>query len=177
MAWMNTLYKTYESNKAMAGKPTEGVPLSLVAHMTANAQIEIWINLDGELCGVSSVPKENSKTIIPVTESSASRSSGVAPYALCDMLPYVAGDFGEYVTSPKEKKKAEEKFEKYLAALKDWADSPFSHPKVKAVYAYAAKRQMTHDLIQSKLLEAENGELLNKKISGVYMKKHWYAFA
>lgn len=171
MAWMNTLYKTYESNKAMAGKPTEGVPLSLVAHMTANAQIEIWINLDGELCGVSSVPKENSKTIIPVTESSASRSSGVAPYALCDMLPYVAGDFGEYATSPKEKKKAEEKFEKYLAALKDWADSPFSHPKVKAVYAYAAKRQMTHDLIQSKLLEAENGELLNKKISGSVYEK------
>lgn len=171
MAWMNTLYKTYESNKEMAGKPTEGAPLSLVAHMTANAQIEIWINLNGELCGVSSVPKENAKTIIPVTESSASRANIVAPHALCDMLPYVAGDFGEYLSSPKERKKAEEKFEKYLAALKDWGDSPFTHPKVQAIYAYAAKRQMTQDLIKSTLLEAENGELLNKKINGSVYEK------
>lgn len=171
MAWMNTLYKTYESNKEMAGKPTEGAPLSLVAHMTANAQIEIWINSEGELCGVSSVPKENSKTIIPVTESSASRANIVAPHALCDMLPYVAGDFRDYLSSPKERKKAEEKFEKYLAALKDWADSPFTHPKVQAVYAYTAKRQMIQDLIKSTLLEEENGELLNKKINGSAYEK------
>lgn len=171
MAWMNTLYQTYEANAQMAGKTTEGAPLSLVAHMTANAQIEVWVNRDGEFCGARPVEKEDAKTIIPVTESSASRSSGVAPHALCDTLSYVAGDFGEYLSSPKETKKAEEKFEKYLAALKDWAESPFSHPKVRAVYVYAAKRRMTRDLILSGLLEAEDGKLLNKKVSGSVYEK------
>lgn len=171
MAWMNTLYQTYEANAQMAGKATEGVPLSLVAHMTANAQIEVWVNPDGEFCGACTVEKENAKTIIPVTESSASRSSGVAPHALCDTLSYAAGDFGEYLSSPKETKKAEEKFKKYLAALKDWAESPFSHPKVRAVYEYAAKRRMMRDLILSGILEAEGGKLLNKKVSGSVYEK------
>lgn len=171
MAWMNTLYQTYEANAQMAGKATEGVPLSLVAHMTANAQIEVWVNSDGEFCGARPVEKEDAKTIIPVTESSASRSSGVAPHALCDTLSYAAGDFGEYLSSPKETKKAEEKFKKYLAALKDWAESPFSHPKVRAIYEYAAKRWMTRDLILSGLLEVEDGKFLNKKVSGSVYEK------
>lgn len=171
MAWMNTLYQTYKANEKMAGKTTEGAPLSLVAHMTANAQIEVWVNPDGEFCGTCTVEKENAKTIIPVTESSASRANVIAPHALCDMLPYVAGDFWEYLSSPKEAKKAEEKFEKYLAALKDWAESPFSHPKVRAVYEYAAKRRMTRDLILSGLLEAEGGKFLNKKVSGSVYEK------
>lgn len=171
MAWMNTLYQTYEANAQMAGKATEGVPLSLVAHMTANAQIEVWVNPDGEFCGACTVEKENAKTIIPVTESSASRSSGVAPHALCDTLSYAAGDFGKYLSSPKETKKAEEKFKKYLAALKDWAESPFSHPKVRAIYEYAAKRRMTRDLILSGLLEVEDGKFLNKKVSGSVYEK------
>ena len=106
MAWMNTLYQTYEANAQMAGKATEGVPLSLVAHMTANAQIEVWVNPDSEFCGTCTVEKENAKTIIPVTESSASRANVIAPHALCDMLPYVAGDFWEYLSSPKEAKKS-----------------------------------------------------------------------
>ena len=171
MAWMNTLYQTYEANEKMAGKAAQGVPLSLVAHMTANAQLEVWVKPDGEFCGARRVEREDAKTIIPVTESSASRANVIAPHALCDMLPYVAGDFGEYLSSPKETKKAAEKFEKYLAALKDWAESPFSHPKVRAVYEYAAKRRMTRDLILAKLLEAEDGKLLSKKVSGSVYEK------
>lgn len=57
MAWMNTLYQTYKANEKMAGKTTEGAPLSLVAHMTANAQIEVWVNPDGEFCGARPVEK------------------------------------------------------------------------------------------------------------------------
>lgn len=48
MAWMNTLYRTYEANARMAGLPVEGVPLSLVAHMTANAQVEVWVDSSGK---------------------------------------------------------------------------------------------------------------------------------
>lgn len=166
MAWMNTLYQTYEANAAMAGKGTDRVPLSLVAHMPANAQIEVWISADGTFCGATTIEKAQAKTMIPVTEASASRTNAAAPYALCDMLPYVAGDFGEYLAAPKEKKKAEEKFQAYLTQLQGWVESPSSHPKARAVYQYAAKRQMTRDLLLAKVLEAEDGKLLQKKISG-----------
>lgn len=171
MAWMNTLYQTYEANTQMAGKQSEGVPLSLVAHMAANAQIEILIDRDGEFCGAHSVEKENAKTIIPVTEASASRSSGDAPHALCDTLSYAAGDFGQYLSDEKSASKANKKFEKYIAALQNWAESPFSHQKVRAVYAYTAKKQMTKDLILSKVLEAANGKLSDKKVNGAAYEK------
>lgn len=171
MAWMNTLYQTYEANVKMAGKPVSGVPLSPVAHMTANAQIEILIDSSGEFCGAHSVEKEDAKIIIPVTEASASRSSGDAPHALCDNLSYVAGDFGQYLLDEKLAGKADERFEKYIAALKSWAESPFSHPKVRAVYAYAAKKRMTRDLIRAKVLEVSDGKLCDKKISGTAYEK------
>ena len=171
MAWMNTLYQTYEANAQMAGKQVDGIPLSLVAHMTANAQIEISIDEDGTFLGAHSVEKENAKTIIPVTEASASRSSGDAPHALCDNLSYIAGDFGQYLSDEKSAGTADKKFQKYMTALQSWAESSFSHPKVRAVYAYAAKKQMTQDLILSKILETSNGKLSDKKISGSVYEK------
>lgn len=172
MAWMNTLYQTYEANAQMAGKPTqEGVPLSLVAHMTANAQIEISITQDGSFCGAVEVKKENAKTIIPVTEASASRANVIAPHALCDMLPYIAGDLGQYLSDNKAAGKATEKHQNYRTALKDWAESAYSHPKVRAVYAYIAKGQLVEDLILSGLLEAIDGKLTEKKISGASYDK------
>lgn len=155
----------------MAGKTAEGVPLSPVAHMTANAQIEIEINLNGKFCGVHPVEKEKSKTIIPVTEASASRSSGDAPHPLCDNLTYVAGDFGQYLSDKKSADKAEERFQKYISALQSWAESPYSHPKVRAVYAYVAKKEMTADLIRAKILEASDGKLCDKKVSGAVYEK------
>lgn len=172
MGWMSTLYQTYEVNARMAGKATEGTPLSQIAHMTANAQIEIELDEDGGFAGAHRVEKENAKTMIPVTESSASRSSGTAPHALCDTLSYVAGDFGNYLSDQKAAKKAKEKFEQYSAALKNWVLSPYTHPKVQAVYAYVAKKQMTQDLILSDILECtDDGKLADKKVSGAAYEK------
>ncbi len=106
-----------------------------------------------------------------MTETSASRANVIAPHALCDMLPYVAGDFGQYLDDQKAVEKATQKFEKYLDFLKSWAESPHTHPKVQAIYAYAAKAQMTRDLIQSGILEAAEGKLLSKKVSGAAYEK------
>lgn len=164
MAWLNMLYKTYESNAEMAGQYSDGVPLTLVAHITANAQIEITINEDGNFVNALPVSKENSKTIIPVTEQSASRSNSIAPHPLCDTLAYCAGDFGDYVI---ERKKFDDKYEKYISALKAWVNSEFSHTKALAVYKYVQKRCMISDLIKSGLVEMDSeGRLSNKKISG-----------
>lgn len=167
MAWMNTLYQTYDANARMAGEPVEGVPLSLVAHMAANAQIEILLDKGGGFCGAHTVEKEKAKTIIPVTESSASRSSGTEPHALCDTLSYVAGDFADYLTDRNAAQKAERKYAKYIAALKDWATSPYTHPKVQAVFAYTSQKQMTNDLVLAGILECTaEGKLSGKKVSG-----------
>lgn len=163
MSWMGQLLKTYEGR---AGKQMD-VPLTPVAHMNANAQIEVTLNQEGEFRNASEVPKEKAATLIPVTEASAGRSSGTAPHPLCDTLSYIAGDFYHYCEEGKMKKTAQERFEKYSANLEKWAESEYSHPKVRAVRNYLSKRILTEDLIRSGLVElTENGVFSKKKING-----------
>lgn len=168
MAWMNMLYRTYENNVGMAGKSEGGrATLSLVAHIVANAQIEITIDEKGRFKGAVEVDKDDSKTMIPVTEQSQGRASGIAPHPLCDNLSYVAGDFAVYLTNKKSSKSSEERFLEYLTSLKAWVYSDFSHAKASAVYEYTKQCSMTSDLIKSGILECDdNGKLANKKISG-----------
>ena len=101
MSWMSQLYKTYEQNIGKGQGPDTG--LTPVAHMNANAQIEITLGREGSFLSATIIDKEDSATLIPVTEASAGRSSGIAPHALSDMLPYIAGDFSEYCDSEMQK--------------------------------------------------------------------------
>ena len=88
MSWTSQLYKTYERN---IGKGQESdIGLTPVAHMNANAQFEITLDREGSFLSAEIIGKEDSATLIPVTEASAGRSSGIAPHALSDMLPYIA---------------------------------------------------------------------------------------
>ncbi len=165
MSWMSQLYKTYEQNIGKGQGPDTG--LTPVAHMNANAQIEITLGREGSFLSATIIDKEDSATLIPVTEASAGRSSGIAPHALSDMLPYIAGDFSEYCDSEKQKKSAVEKFEAYTAKLKKWEESEDTHPKVKAIYGYISKKIMISDLIKAGLIElTDEGILEKKKISG-----------
>jgi CRISPR-associated protein Csd1 len=170
MSWMSMLYQTYENNVHMVGDVKD--PLSGVAHMLANAQIEITIDEDGTFQKASPVNKESRKTLIPVTEQSQGRSSGDAPHALCDTLSYIAGDFSMYLFDNELAKKCDRKFLKYISALADWVNSDYSHPKAKAVYNYVSKKCMTSDLIKAGILECnENGKLSDKKVSdNIYEK-------
>lgn len=163
MSWMSQLLKTYENQTV---KQME-VPLTPVAHMNANAQIEVTLSQDGEFKNASEVAKEKAATLIPVTEASAGRSSGTAPHPLCDTLSYIAGDFCHYCEEGKMKKTAQERFEKYMANLAKWAESEYSHPKVQAIRKYLSKGILTENLIKSGLVElTENGAFNKKKISG-----------
>lgn len=169
MSWMNMLYKTYENNMSKAGRAVEnGKMLSLVSHMLANAQIEITINENGDFRGARIVDKNERQTIIPVTESSAGRAGGmVAPHPLCDTLSYTAKDYCNYAESEKEIKKAEDKFNAYSKQLKDWVESEYSHPKIKAVYTYAEKGLTIHDLVSAGIVELDdNGKFSKNKIQG-----------
>ena len=173
MAWMNTLYLTYENNVQMAGKADQGqAPLSLIAHMVANAQIEITLNENGNFLHAAPVDKNESKTLIPVTEQSAGRSSGSVAHALCDTLSYIAEDFSDFSPDEKSAQKSREKFQKYISALEAWVHSEYSHPKAKAVYEYARQGKITSDLLHAGQLEcSENGKLADKKMNGIPYEK------
>lgn len=74
------------------------------SHSTFNAQIEVMLDEEGNFLGSKKLDKgPDIVTIIPVTEDSAARSSGIAPHPLCDKLCYVAGDYALYTGDQKKK--------------------------------------------------------------------------
>lgn len=165
MSWMSQLYKTYEKNIGK-GQKTD-VQLTPIAHMNAKAQVEITLNKEGEFLSAVEVGQEQAVTLIPVTEASAGRASGIAPHALSDMLPYIAGDFSKYCENEKQRKKAQEKFQAYITSLRAWAESGDSHPKVRSIYRYLSGERLISDLINSDLIKlTEGGTFSKNKIEG-----------
>lgn len=163
MSWMNRLYETYENN---IGRESD-VLLTPIAHMNVKAQIEVTLDVQGEFRGATIIPKESESTLIPVSESSAGRASGIAPHALCDFLSYIAGDFENYSHEKGKKNGPRNKYEKYISNLRDWVESEYSHPKIKAIYDYLIQERLIADLYQAGIVELdEENEFSNKKISG-----------
>lgn len=69
---------------------------------------------------------------IPVTESSAGRTSKPDPHPLFDQFDYVKGNGA--------------KFEKYIALLKEFSESKFATDAVRAIYTYISKKTVEKDL-------------------------------
>lgn len=163
MSWIQKLYDTYEncsSEVGVAGKDKKKTTLLPIAHSTQNAQIEVVLNGKGEFNSARILEKDESITIIPVTEASATRGSGIAPHPLCDKLQYVAGDYAQYVV----KKKGNEFYGKYIEQLQNWCESAYSNPKVCAVFSYLEKKELIADLIKQSLLVCDEKGLLKKDV-------------
>lgn len=162
MGLLQAAYRTYETQAARAGVPFAGEkePLTPLSHMMANAHIEITLNMDGHFQSAVPVPKEDCKTIIPVTVESANRTSkNTKAHPLCDQLRYLAPFGGE-------------KFAAYLEQLNRWADSPFSHPKLLAIRQYIAAGSIVRDLAAAGVITLdENGNPGNGKIEGIPFDK------
>lgn len=156
MSWMKSLYDTYE-NAARIKNIYNSNNLLKIAHSRQNAQIEIIINKDGNFVDAQFVPIDEADTVIPVTESSASRSSGSAPHPLCDRLKYVAGDYKKYTGIDNTKH-----HEEYMKSLERWVQSPYTSPKIKAVYEYLRKGCIIEDLVDVNIFSVENGKLTDK---------------
>jgi CRISPR-associated protein Csd1 len=141
MSWMQRLYETYE--RCNGAPQFEKNPLLPVGHVEQQAHIEIVLDGEGNFQRAAVVNKE--KTIIPVTENSAGRTSKPVPHPLCDKIQYCAADyqrFGGVKTSS---------FEKYIEQLRDWqAKEPT--PKVRAVLRYLEKGSVVSDLIGAAIL-------------------------
>lgn len=167
---MERLYLTYESNCSQIGvltAPDEDAPdkpaptpLLPLCHTTQNAQIDITVDLDGNWVPNMAhvVEKADSGTIIPCTEASAGRTSGLCPHPLFDKLQYIAGDYLAYGGETKR-----DGYAAYMEALGAWCASEHAHPGVCAVYRYLQKGRLIADLIGAGVLQTDsNGKLLTK---------------
>lgn len=151
MGLLQQAMKTYDSMSRIVGV-TGGdgkEPLAPVGHITTKPQIRITIDADGTFLQAEAI--DELKVIIPVTEQSAGRTSGICPHPICDQVGYI--------TDSNQKKHSE-----YLQQLEGWACSDYSHPKVKAVFSYLGRNTVTSDLEKAGLLKIdEKGSVSNEK--------------
>ncbi|TEB12458.1 CRISPR-associated protein [Pelotomaculum sp. FP] len=159
MSWIQNLYETYENCQSMIGISSDEneVPLLPICHTTQKAQVEIVIDVDGNFKRARVIPKSESRTIIPCTESSGGRTSGEAPHPLCDKLQYVAVDYKDFGGSKAYY------FSSYQDLLRKWCDSEYSHPKAKAVLKYIEKGNVIRDLIKHQVMFAGDDGILQDK--------------
>jgi CRISPR-associated protein Csd1 len=160
MGIMQTAYRTYEAQARKAGLIEEGKePLTPVSHAIQNAHIEIVLSNKGVFQKAHPVPKNQSRTIIPVTIQSANRTGNPYAHPLCEQLEYLA-PYGK------------EKFDAYLTQLEQWADSKFPHPKARAVLAYIRGKTILKDLAESGVITLDaTGNPSKGKIENVDYNK------
>ncbi len=172
MSWTNELYRVYE----LAVDTEAGKTMLPISHSTANAQVEVTVNEEGEFVNANLVEKADTVTIIPVTEDSASRGNGINPMPLADKLIYIAGDYNKYTDGKHEDNT--EYFSAYMKQLGEWCKSEYSHFAITAIYAYLEKQQLIQDLVESKVIELDesSGKFSGKKINNIVQEDFFVRF-
>ena len=154
MSLMQQAYDTYgyaEKDRAGVYYAEENEPLAPIGHTITKAAIEITIDGDGSFLQANAVAKDDEKTIFPVTEDSAGRTSKPVAHPLCDQLQYLLPQY-------KDKNKL------YVDQLSRWNDSAFKHPITDAVLRYVTGGTIKDDLEMAGLLTYDNdGKLKNEK--------------
>lgn len=180
MGWMERLCETYDACMSMAGTINDDAILVPVAHSTANAQIELYLDYAGniipDLCVIVEKNGKNEVTIIPVTEDSSCRTRGNMPHPLHDKLCYIAGDYADY-TGELE---FIEYYNAYIEQLTAWNESKSGNEYTQAVLAYLSKKTLIKDLVELGLLILDdNGNLTDKvnKIHGLGQTGAFIRFA
>lgn len=178
MSWMQKLYRTYnEIEKNPNLSDFEKEKLAPLWHSPQTAHIQITLDGDGNFLGAK-VLTDKPIIMLPVTESSEGRTSGLAPHALADSLQYIAKDLGltyqkEVITETEgkngKKKKTKRKhedliFNLYADQLDKWCVT-IDNKKVLSIQKYVHKGTVLTDLIKEKVIPIDdNGELLTNWI-------------
>jgi CRISPR-associated protein Csd1 len=159
MAWITQLCTTYDNlekrPKLLQRCQSPLVPLS---HTLQTAHVEITLDENGKLLTADGIPAEKALTLVPCTEDSAVRSSGIAPHALYDNLKYIAGDAWAYCNN----EKLRENYTEYIKNLEAWRNDECCTVEVKAVYEYLKKGTLINDLLEKGILFYEDGALTKK---------------
>ena len=163
MSWISKLSSLYDLEADIVGKTIDGRTLLPIYHSTQNAQIDVFLFNDATFGYAEEVDKDDSMTVIPVTEDSATRGNCIAPHPLCDKLIYVAGDYNRYVKSVK--KNVQEYFSAYISCLSGWTDSEYSDTLLQTIYQYLQKGTLIADLITDGIFKTtEDGMYLDETI-------------
>lgn len=168
MNWMEALVKTYDECSDKETGATGEYPLLPLHHTVRNIHIEIRISEKGDFISAKVLPKDVQPTVIPCTEDSENRTSGIAPHPLCDSIEYLTSNIGSYLTTPsdndaKAKKPKTGAYTEYIKLLDDWFNSGCSNPKIIAVRDYLSKNTIISDLVGAGVLFTdETGKLVNK---------------
>ncbi len=142
MGLLQKAVETYDANVSLIGVYQAGRdPLAPIGHSLTNAGIEITLNARGAFLAARRVEKTEPKILIPVTEDSSGRTSGLAAHPLCDQLKYIA--------CTNEKAHA-----LYLQTLRAWMESPHPHPFLRAVFSYAEGGSILNDLTGAGILDS-----------------------
>lgn len=151
MSWIQKLYDTYEQ---CAGAPQfENDPFMPISHTKQQAHIEIVLDDKGNFLRAKPVQKE--ETTIPATEESAGRTGKEpAPHPLCDKVRYCASDYDAFGGGKKGF------YSKYVALLRRWCHSEYSHHKAEAVLTYVQKGTVVADLIREGILFCDKANKL-----------------
>lgn len=141
MGLFQRAYETFETHQDLVGIYRENEsPLCPIGHKLAALNIVITINEKGEFKSARSVSKDEGKVIIPVTEESMGRTSGLAAHPLCDQIGYVASY-------------NEDKHQLYTELLEQWAKSDYTSPKLTAVLTYVKSNTILQDLNSFEILK------------------------
>ena len=157
MGLMQKAVETYDCHAALAGVPDAmRETLTPISHIVQNAQIEVTIDANGNFISAAAVVKDKkserdeTKTIIPATYKSSIRAKSPCAHPLSDKLSYLIPS-------------STERHDLYLKQLSNWANSEYTHPKVKAVLKYIESESLLDDLERSGLVtKDENGNLDGK---------------
>ena len=164
MSWISKLNETYE--RCVGQSQFADNPLVPIYHSEQQAHIEITLDNAGVFRGAIVVPKE--KITIPVTESSAGRTSGPVPHALCDKLFYLAPvdrlltkeDKIAPASAPIARPIPNPGFMPYVHQLRSWVEFD-PHPSLKAILVYVENGTILTDLVEAGILHADSdGRLL-----------------
>lgn len=170
MSWMQKLYQTYnevEKNADLLDLDKE--TLAPLWHSPQTAHIKIVLSADGNFISAEVLP-DKTIVMLPVTEDSEGRTSGLAPHALADSLQYIAKDLALTYTAEivrevegknGKKKIVKEKkedliFNLYSEQLDRWCTYT-SSPKVLAIQRYVHKGTILADLIKAKVVPIDSG--------------------
>lgn len=159
---MDSLIETYDQCIKDSKTLDETVPLVPICHIINNAQITITLSGDGKFISAYAVPKDEQRTIIPCTESSAGRTSGPSPHPLDDKLIYLVDDLSKY-TGVEISRSFKPSHEMYMKQLSDWITEDSTNRTLLSVYKYLEGCTIIDDLISSGVLAVGDDGYLSKK--------------
>lgn len=153
MGLLQKAVETYDCYFTYAAQNRAGsVMMAPVGHMVTRADLEITLDQDGLFKNASAVDKSEPKIVIPVTESSAGRTSAPCAHPLCDQIGYLIPE-------------NETKYRLYVDQLSAWADSEYSHPKLEPILKYVRGGTLLADLLHCGLIKLnDKGKPDNEKL-------------